>query len=238
MNSYWKYKHLGVFAYHQEDQETAGSAKDTNQVLSDWTRWASSGVNCPIYINGQSLTTLLASNEKAPFQNTNELMDFFKEHLFSKPNYQDADKNALANLALMHFHQAGLPFATNFCINNIHRGSIFASEPVSRIDFNDTEKGLEVIEQQTYKQLISNKGKKNTITNLNQYHARTITTSLINTNGITLQNLDIDCSTRAAAPIFDKRGLWEKICQYIKNILIDFNCLQEKPVTERLIMSI
>lgn len=238
MNSYWKYKHLSVFAYDKEGQATAGQAKDINRVLSDWTRWASSGVNCPIYINGQSLTTLLANNENAIFQNINELMDFFKEYLFSKPNYQDVDKHALANLALRHFHQAGFPFATNFCINNAHIGGLSASEPVSRIDFNDTEKGLEVIEQQTYKQLVSNKGKKNTITDLNAYHARTVTTSLININGITLQNLDIDCPTRAAAPIFDKRGLWEKICQYIKNILIDFKWLQEKSATEQLIMSI
>lgn len=113
------------------------------------------------------------------------LAAFFKKHLFSKPNYTEADSGILVNLALMHFHQAGFPFATNFCINNTHEGKTRASEPIGRIDFNDSENGLVVIEQQTYKKLVFANGKVHEIssTNPKKYHAKTITTSLINMQG-------------------------------------------------------
>ncbi|MDP1603355.1 MAG: hypothetical protein Q8M03_08835 [Legionella sp.] len=232
MNSYWKYKNLGIFAYAKENQETAGPATEMRQALSDWNRWAKSGdTHCPLYINGTSLTALLTEEGKEGFQDADELAAFFKKHLFSKPHYTEEDSNALVNLALMHFHQAGFPFATNFCINNTYRGQTQASDPVTRIDFEDTENGLVIKEQQTYKTLVTN-GKPDKITNPEKYHAKTITTSLMNAQGITLKDLEIDCQSRRAAPIFDKRGLLEKISQYIKNILIDFKCLQEKPITE------
>lgn len=231
MSSYWKYKNLSIFAYAKEGQETAGPEKNLRQALSDWNRWAKSDDDhCPIFINGKLLTVLLREEGKELFDDVQELTDFFKKHLFSKPNYED--NNTLANFALMHFHQAGFPFATNFCVNNTNRGTTLASEPISRIDFEDTDNGLVVKEQQTYKKLAFTSGETDVITDPKKYHARTITTSLINAQGITLENLEIDCQTRSAAPIFDKRWIWERICQYIINMLIDFNYLQEKSTTE------
>lgn len=219
MSSYSKYKNIGLFAYAKL-KDTAAPAKETRQALSDWNRWAKSNDQCPIYINGKGLTALLKEIGKESFANDEELIDFFKEHLFAKPSHTEKERQSLAELALMNFHQAGFPFATNFCVNNTSRANIRASEPISRIDFNDTEKGLVITEQQTYKELVDKKtGKKDTIRDPEKYHARTTTTSLMTPQGISVQNLEIDCMSRKAAPIFDKRGLFEKIRLYLSKLL-------------------
>lgn len=231
MSRYWKYKNLGIFAYETANT-IAGPTTDTTQALRDWNRWVKAGEErCPIYIYGQSLAKL----RKEPFQYEEELKTFFEQKLFSKFNDTEENKKTLVSLALMHFHQAGFPFATHYCINNASTGDIRASDPISRIDFYNTKDGLVVKEQQTYQELVSvSTGKKNKITDSHQYHAKTITTSLFNTNGITLNHLEIDCLTSAATPIFDKRGLWEKLCQYIINILIDFKYIEEQSEKPRL----
>ncbi|MCC5015258.1 MULTISPECIES: hypothetical protein [unclassified Legionella] len=229
MGTYWKYKHLGIFAY-AEEENTAAPTNDMEQARRDWNRWARSGEKCPILINGLSLPQVLINAKieiKDPdtFANNEELINFFKKFLFA--NYPSADQDELVLQALMHFHQAGFPFATNYCVSNVNSGLIRACEPQTTIDFVPTGNGLQVKEEQIYKKLSTSQG----IDEIsgNGYHAKTTTTSLFNPQGITLLDLEIDCPSSNAATIFDKRKLWDQICQYVKNILIDYKFLQDSP---------
>lgn len=222
MSTYWKYKKLSIFSYGKKEN-TAGPCWRFEQARSDWNRWATSGEICPIYINGVNLSTL---RDNKGFKEEADLMEFFREQFF--PNNTKAEQTALIHQACAHFHQAGLLFATNFCVKNINEGAIKALDPISRIDLKTTAAGLVIEEQQTYKGLVSSEGKKDIITANDKFYAQTTTTYLLNQQGIQLLNLEIDCPSSNAAVIFDQRSLWEKICQYITNMLIDYHFTQEK----------
>ncbi|HHF7349362.1 TPA: hypothetical protein ACPSKE_002567 [Legionella feeleii] len=230
MSTYWKYKNLSIFAYAKEEN-TAAPTTDVDQACRDWNRWARGAEMCPIHINGIPLPQALENagievkNPGNTFADNNELIAFFKNHLFN--NYDLAIQNDLAMQALMHFHQAGFPFATNYCVSNVNAGAVRACEPQTTIDFIPTDNGLQIKEEQIYKKISTNN--KVYETHGNEYYAKTTTTSLFNPQGITLLDLEIDCPNADAATIFDKRKLWDQICQYIKNILIDYKLLCDSP---------
>ncbi|WP_019216730.1 hypothetical protein [Legionella tunisiensis] len=221
MSTYWKYKNLSIFAYGKK-ANTAGPSWRFEQARSDWDRWATSGEICPIYINGIQLSIL---REDKGFDTEKDLQTFFKQYF---PKQTPEEQETLVNQSCAHFHQAGLLFATNFCVKNIQHGEIRALDPITKIDLVVTDDGWLIKEQQTYKGLVSSLGIKDEITKPDEFHAQTTTTYLLNQDGIQLLDLEIDCPSHNASSIFDTRSVWKKICQYIMNMLIDYNYIQEK----------
>ncbi|MCL9683945.1 hypothetical protein [Legionella maioricensis] len=216
--SFWKYSNLTLFKYND------AKPRDI-QSLSDWNRLITAPDKCEYYINGTKLSDL----RQEPFVSRKELKEFFKTTLFSQ--YKGDKLDALLENALDNFHQTGLQHATNFNTNLVSSNSVKCTDPLSRIDFTSTEDGVLVKEDNKYQEIVDKGKKRDLITDPNKYHARTTTQYSFTDKGYEIQSLEIDCPSREVADVFDKRDLWEKISQYISNLIADWKAGPEAEST-------
>jgi hypothetical protein len=227
---HWKHRNLAIIKYGNEEGVIQAGPVEERQALSDWDRLAKSGEKCTYFIDGEPLSKVQPNG----FDSVTELRDFFKQHLFPR----DPNAEQLATLAMAHFHQAGLPHATNFSIKNISMSdpNIKVSDPESMINFKPDLKGLIIQEINTYKKWQdTSHGRPVTheCSASKPFYAKTETTYKITPDKedprgavIDLINLEIDCPSQHLAPIFDKRPEAEQTMrvgggQILKNIVAD-----------------
>jgi len=200
---HWKHRNLEIIKYGADTTVLQAGPAEERQALSDWDRLAKAGEKCTYFINGQRLSDM----QPKGFNNVDELRDFFKQHLFADgPNAEQ-----LATSAMAHFHQAGLPHATNFSIKNISMSNpnIKVSDPESIINFEVNPEGLIIREENTYKKWQdTSHGRPVTheCSASKPFYAKTETTYRLTPDAkIDLTDLEIDCPSKNLAPIFDKR---------------------------------
>ena len=135
----------------------------------------------------------------------------------SKPKIRAVSSSDRANLAAeqacLHWHQAGIQHATyqhanKYTLENFPK--IGLPEPKSRVNFDTVKGGVKITEENTIKAWNENnpKGgapKKHTLGETESYYAKTHTSYLFTPENIQVQDLVIDCPSKALAPIFDSR---------------------------------
>ncbi|MCH9756433.1 MAG: hypothetical protein K0U37_04480 [Gammaproteobacteria bacterium] len=148
---------------------------------------------------------------------------FFEMTLFNQVKNVE-QRNHLVQAAMKHFHQAGLPHATNLSINAQNDTKYKLKDPERRINFEWTDKGLIITEENTYKKWsdMTPKGKpiEHVCRRGKPYYAETKTTYLLTPDSdIKLIDLEINCPSRKLASIFDKREAHEQPYRYLKDII-------------------
>ncbi len=154
------------------------------------------------------------------------LAHFFEENFFNQVT--DEKKRALlVSVAMAHFHQGGLPHATNLSINKQNHTKRKLFDPERRINFEWTDEGLVITEENSYKQWIDmDSGQKHQRKANEPAYAETKTVYLITPDAhIKLIDLQIDCPSKNLAEIFDKREPHE---QPYRGILEFLNFLVSK----------
>ena len=235
----WKRRHLDTIRYNEKG-DVAGPAEDTRQALSDWNRHAMSGTKCPYFINDKQLPTFLNAEQlreaeeskQGVFKNADELRDFFKQHLF--PKAPNADQ--LATVAIAHFHQAGLPHATNFSIVNARKRdpNLQISEPDMKINFMPSEQGLSITEENTYKTWLDTSQGGQPIahgfSNEKPFRAKTETSYLLKNDGsIEVTELKINCPSAKLKPIFNPQSISMILQDFLARIM---KAIQNAPDSE------
>ena len=220
----WKHRNLNIIKYGSDNNVVQAGPAEARQALSDWNRLAKAADKCTYFINGKKLSAIHPQG----FENITELQNFFKEHLF--PDASNADE--LSTLAIQHFHQAGLPHATNFSIKNTSAGNpnIQVGDPESMINFIPSKEGLVITEQNTYKKWQDTRhGKpiKHECSGSKPFYAETKTSYHLTAEaGIELTDLEINCPSQHLAPIFDKRPKHEQTMrvsggEWLKNMVAE-----------------
>lgn len=140
-----------------------------------------------------------------------------RHHKKSKPKIRAVSSRDRANLAAdqacLHWHQAGIQHATyqhanKYTLENFPK--IGLPEPKSRVNFDTVKGGVKITEENTIKAWNENdpKGgrpKKHTCGETESYYVKTHTSYLFTPETIQVQDLVIDCPSKALAPIFDSR---------------------------------
>ena len=210
--NYWKHRNLEIIKYGEDKTAIQAGPAEERQALSDWDRLAKAGEKCTYFINGKKLSSM----QPKGFESVGELRSFLKDNLF--PHAENAD--ALATSAIAHFHQAGLPHATNFSIKNISTSNpnIKVGDPETIINFEASSDGLVIKEKNTYKNWQdTSHGKpiKHECSGSKEFYAQTETSYLLTENDeIKLTDLEINCPSRHLAPIFDERPKEEQTIRF------------------------
>ncbi len=209
MFNFKSFKHRNMEILHYgTNAEEAGPETREGQTLNDWDRLAKSGQACTYYINGRKLSDLAPDG----FASEKELKDFLIEHLFREAE----NPNLLAEAAIKHCHQAGLPHATNYSVTQQNQTQHQPRDPITRISFSwnnsNSNQGLQITEENTYKEWIhTGTGAKHRCTDAEPYYAETKTTYLLTPDAkIKLVDLQIDCPSQNLAEVFDKREASEQ----------------------------
>lgn len=218
--SYWRHQNKELL--HYDKAGTAGPTPfDRQTTVSDWERWRQAEATSGFFINGP-----LHRLETRPFTKDN-LKIFFKTQFFSEKI--EAEQEKFAEYAMQHFSQGGLQRATYLALNSAqtHNGYRLP-EPEARVDFNTTARGLEIIETNTYRDIVDDRGKHYTVQDPT-YHARTKTTTLMTADNILLLDLEVDCPSSKVAERFDKRTLLDKLLTYLRNMVADWRSQSSNP---------
>ncbi len=120
------------------------------------------------------------------------LAQFFEEHFFKdidskeeegKLRISDDQRRALIQAAMQHFHQGGLPHATNLSMNKQNQTQHKLSDPERKIYFDWTKDGFLITEENTYKEWVDNKtGAKHRCSADEPYFAETKSSYLLTPN--------------------------------------------------------
>ncbi|MDF1677486.1 MAG: hypothetical protein P1U32_02185 [Legionellaceae bacterium] len=160
------------------------------------------------------------------------LAHFFEENLFNQ--VEDKKKRALlVATAMAHFHQGGLPHATNLSINKQNETTHKLLDPERRINFEWTDKGLIITEENTYKKWVDSiTGEKHECRGNQAFYAETKSVYLLTPDAqIQLLDLQINCPSSSLAEAFDKRPAGEqpyrRIREFINFLLRQFNLQRE-----------
>jgi|GEM_PF-6016434 len=209
---------LDVIKYGSDTTKApqAGPAEE-RQALSDWDRLAKAKDQCTYFINEQRLSEI----QPQGFKTIDELQDFFKQHLF--PDTEHAD--GLAITATLHFHQAGLPHATNFSIKNISMNNkkMQVNDPETMINFKPTKNGLIITEKNTYKawlDISGTKSKTHTGSPSKPFRAETETSYLLKHDGsIEVTDLQVKCPSSKLKPIFNPESIFKMLQDLLVNMM-------------------
>jgi hypothetical protein len=193
------------------------------QALSDWNREIDSKENTQIFIDGKSISSI-RNGEK--FGSVEELKVFFITTLFSKISDEELKEN-FAKEALFIFHQGGLPFASHHCLVSMAQtGNIKLPGEKIKVNFSPSEEGVLITEENTYAKLaIGGKVYKS-----DTYHAKTESQVLFGKDGIEVKKMSIDCPSRYAATILDKRTFYELFMHVVDKLCSMLKGVDSKPV--------
>lgn len=212
MTGFWQYSATQRFFYGNKEQ--GGGYASIESTLSDWNRELRAGENAQILINGKTIAALRQG--KGEFQSLEELRAFFVTELFSQVT-AEAEKEMLSNLALYHFHQGGLLFASQHCVVNAQLAkntNIKFPNQVTKVNIVPIKGGVSIIEDNTYAKLaVGNK-----IISSPTYHAKLHSEVIFTTKGIHVRDLTIDCPNSEAAKIIDPRTMMELLQHIIAKI--------------------
>jgi guanine nucleotide exchange protein RalF len=222
-HGFWEYKALEKFSYDPDINNQGERVVSGKQTLSDWNREISSEDNTQVFIEGKSISSV-RNGEK--FSSIEELKEFFMNTLFSQISDEKLKEN-LAKESLKIFHQGGLPFASHYCLVSLNQKSnIKLPGEIIKVNFSPNEEGVLITEENTYANLsIGNKIYKS-----HTYHAKTESQVLFGKDGIDIKEMTIDCPSRHAATILDKRTFCELFMHVIDKIRSMIQCCDSKPV--------
>jgi hypothetical protein len=222
MTGFWQYNALDKFQFNPEE------GRDTRvisgeQALSDWNREIDSGENTQIFIDGKSISSI-RNGEK--FSSVEEVNNFFITTLFLKIS-DEGIKEKLAKESLLIFHQGGLPFASHHCLVSIAQtGTIKLPGEKIKVNFSPNKEGVLITEENTYAMLaIGGKVYKS-----DTYYAKTESQVLFGKDGIEVKKMSIDCPSRYAATILDKRTFCELFMHVVDKIYSMLKGVDSKPV--------
>ena len=222
MTGFWQYNALEKFHFNPEEgkDDRVISGK---QALSDWNREIDSGENTQIFIDGKSISSVRNGKK---FSGVEELINFFIENLFLKISDEELKGN-LAKKSLLIFHQGGLPFASHYCLVSIAQtGKVKLPGEKIKVNFSPSEEGILITEENTYTKLCIG-GK---VYPSDTYHAKTESQVLFGKDGIEVKKMSIDCPSRYAATILDKRTFYELFMHVIDKICSMLKGVDSKPV--------
>jgi len=190
-------------------------AKAGMQALKDWNR----SFNI-YYINGQLLGEL---RENKPFENMEDLRDFVKAHLTHEVDIESHEK--LTDLAIMHFHQGGIPHAIANRVFHLllksHEGDKdkihLSGRNEAKICFEATKEGVIVRENTTYGGVMIEKknGELEFETTPKDYVLKFSGEALLTTDKVVLNKLDMDCPHRQLSDYVEQKGILSKTISYI-----------------------
>lgn len=223
-HGFWEYNALEKFSYDPDINNIGERVASGEQALSDWNREISAGENTQIFIEGKSISSV-KNGEK--FSSVEELKEFFMNTLFSQISDEELKEN-LAKKSLKIFHQGGLPFASHYCLVSLNqKGHIKLPEEKIKVNFSPSKEGVLITEENTYTKLSIG----GNIYRSNTYHAKTESQVLFGEDGIDIKKMTIDCPSRDAATILDKRTFCELFMHVIDKIRSMIQGCDSKPVT-------